>query len=163
VDEAVDDLPGTLEVTQRSQHLPRQPGRPLSPQVGPRRWDQRTRTVRQHQYQLQAALPAHPAEDLEGPTEEWVTLTDHRHLPREVFEVGSVSPTCLAGNRPKRSASLSRNITSPTRSAPEIRRTPDGELTVVIVEDFYSFFVWMVLAPEQDAALETQAKGPRGQ
>jgi hypothetical protein len=93
VDQAVDDPPRMLEITERPQHLARGPCRLISREVRPGRRDQRTGAVRQHQDQVQAALPAHPAEHPQRSTTEWVTLSDDRHLRREVLQVGSVSPT----------------------------------------------------------------------
>jgi hypothetical protein len=49
--------------------------------------------IRQHQDQLQAAAPMHPAHQLKRAALQWVTRPHHPDRWRETIEVGSVS--CL--------------------------------------------------------------------
>ncbi len=93
VDQAIGYNPQVLKVAQRPQHLARQQRRISRPEVGPRRRDQGTGAIWEHQYQIQTALAPHPAENPQRLAQKWVTFTDNRHLRREVLQVGSLSPS----------------------------------------------------------------------
>src|SRR2546429_4175942 len=97
VDETIDDGPGMLQIGEGSQLVARL-RLLVGAEIGPRRRDQRTGTVRQHQDQIKMTLPAHPAEHRQRPATEWVTLPDDRHLRRKVLQVGSVSPSRSTGS-----------------------------------------------------------------
>jgi len=61
-------------------------------QVGPGRWDERPRTVRQDQNQIKRAVAPHPAKQRQRLTFQWVPRSDDRDFGRVALEVGSVLP-----------------------------------------------------------------------
>jgi hypothetical protein len=61
-------------------------------QVGPGRWDERPRTVRQDQNQIKRAVAPHPAKQRQRLTFQWVPRSEDRDFGRLALEVGSVLP-----------------------------------------------------------------------
>jgi hypothetical protein len=59
-------------------------------QIGPRRRDQRLAAIRQHQQQLDPAVPSHPAQHLQLPPFQRVSPTRDHHR-RKVLDAGSES------------------------------------------------------------------------
>jgi hypothetical protein len=61
-------------------------------QVGPGRWDERPRAVRQNQNEIQRAVASHPAQQRQRLTFQRVAGSDDRDCGRVPLEVGSVLP-----------------------------------------------------------------------
>ena len=87
----VQHAPHRQQILQRAQ-CPRcrRPG-PTALQIGPRRWNEHPAAVRQHQQELEPAMPAHPADQLKRAALQRVPHARDPDRRREPIERGSVS------------------------------------------------------------------------
>ena len=87
----VEHVPHRQQILQRAQSPRCRRPDPTTLQIGPRRRNEHPAAVRQHQQQLEPAMPAHPPDQLKRAAFQRVPRARNPDRRREPIEMGSVS------------------------------------------------------------------------